>query len=49
MRKFCVLRAILKSTILKKKFFQNHDPEEKNNFKRHDFEEKNSFEKHDFE
>ena len=39
MRKFCVLRAYLRSTILKKKKF----------FKKHDFEEKYFSKKHDFE
>ena len=39
MLRFCVLRAYLKSMILKKKCF----------FKKHDFEEKNIFKKHDFE
>ena len=49
MSKFCVLRAILKSTILKKVFSKKHDFEEKNVFKKHDFEEKINFKKHDFE
>ena len=41
MRRFCVLRAYLKSMILKKKvFFKKHDFEEKNIFKKHDFDKK---------
>ena len=43
MRKLCVLRAILKSTNLKKIFSKNHDFEEKNDFKKHDFEKNNNF------
>ena len=39
MRKFCVLRVLSKSTILKKK----------NNFKKHDFKEKNFCKKQGFE
>ena len=59
MCKFCVLRAVLKSMILKKKNLKKHDSEEKiflksmilkkKFFKKHDFEEKINFKKHDFE
>ena len=38
MCKFCVLRAYLKSTISKKKFFLKHDIEEKIFSEKHDFE-----------
>ena len=40
MRKFCVLRAILNSTILKKKNSKNHDFEQKTFSKKHNFEYK---------
>ena len=42
MRKFCVLRALLKRTILEKKFFfkKKHDFEENFFSKKHDFERK---------
>ena len=50
LRKFCVLRALLKSTILKKKFFlKSMILKKKNIFKKHNFEEKIIFKKHDFE
>ena len=38
MRKFCVLRALLKSRILKKIKFKKHDLKEKIFSKKHDFE-----------
>ena len=50
MRKFRVLRAILKSTILRKQVSSTkHDLEGKNIFKKHDFEEKFIFKEHGFE
>ena len=50
MRNFHVLRAILKNTILRAKFFSKKDDfEDKSIFKKHDLEEKIFFKKHDFE
>ena len=49
MSKFCVLRAFLKGTILKKIFFLKSTILRKKFFKKHDFEEKSFFKKHDIE
>ena len=50
MRKFCILRAFLRNTILKKKFFSIKHVFERNFFSTtHDFESKSFFKNHDFE
>ena len=49
MRKFCILRAILKSTTLRRKEFSTkHDFGCKFFSKKHDFERKSFCKKHDF-